>query len=82
MAPPKDSQDVTLASADPDLVLCWEHKVKQGKECSLLLEFKNGNVITTLKVSKSKNFEDKTQKSWLQTSSWEEEQEEEETWYS
>ena len=59
MAPPKDSQDVTLASADPDLVHCWEQKVKQGEECSLLLEFKNGNVITTLKVSKSRSFEAK-----------------------
>ena len=62
MAPPKDSQDVNLASADPILVLCWEHKVKQGKECSLLLEFQNGNVIPTLKVSKSKSSEAKTQK--------------------
>ena len=62
MAPPKDSQDVTLAFADPDLVLCWEQKVKQGRECSLLLESKNGKVITTLKVSKSRSFESKTPK--------------------
>ena len=60
MAPPKDSQDVTLALADPDMVLCWEQKVKQGRECSLLLEFKNGNVTTTLKVSKTRSFEAKT----------------------
>ena len=49
---PQDSQDVTLASADPDLLLCWERKVKQGKECSLLLEYRSGKVTTTLKVSK------------------------------
>ena len=41
---PQDLQDVTLASADPELILCWEKKVKQGKECSLLLEYKNGKV--------------------------------------
>ena len=62
MAPPKDSQDVTLAFADPDIVLCWEQKVKHGRECSLLLEFKNGNVTTTLKVCKSRCFEAKTLK--------------------
>ena len=50
MAP--DSQDVTLALADPDIFLCWEKKVKQGKECSLLLEHKNGKVTTTFKVCK------------------------------
>ena len=58
-AGPKDSKDVTLASADPDLVLCWEQKVKQGRECSLLLEFKNGKVTTTLKVCKPRSFEAK-----------------------
>ena len=47
---PQDFQDVTLASADPDLILCWEKKVKQGRECSLLLEYKNGKVSTALKV--------------------------------
>ena len=51
-ASPQDSHDVTLASADPDLLLCLEKKVKQGRECSLLLEYRNGNVTTTLKVSK------------------------------
>ena len=38
---PQDSQDVTLASADPDLLSCWERKVKQGRECSFLLEYRN-----------------------------------------
>ena len=48
--------------ADPDIVLCWEQKVKQGRKCSLLLEFKNGNVTTTLKVCKSRSFEAQTPK--------------------
>ena len=50
MAALQDSQDVTLAYADPDLLHCWGNKVKQGRECSLLLEYKNGKVSTTLKV--------------------------------
>ena len=60
MAALPDSQDVTLAFADSDLFQCWNKKVKQGRECSLLLEFKNGNVTTTLKVSKTRSFEAKT----------------------
>ena len=57
---PQDSQDVALASADPDLLLCWERKVKQGRKCSLLLEYRNGKVTTTLKVSKIKRSEART----------------------
>ena len=41
----------TLAFADLDFLQCWKKKVKQGRECSLLLEHKNGKVSTTLKVS-------------------------------
>ena len=57
---PQDSQDVTLVSADPDLLLCWKKKVKQGRECSLLMECKNGKVTTTLKVTKVRNSEART----------------------
>ena len=42
--------DVTLASVDTALLLCWEEKVKQKKDCSLLLQCRGGRVITTLKV--------------------------------
>ena len=57
---PQDLQDVTLAWTDPDIILCWEKKVKQGRECSLLLEYKNGKVTTTLKVGKVNSSEART----------------------
>ena len=60
ISPSQDTHDVTLASADLDLLLCWERKVKQGRECSLLLEFKHGKVTTTLKVSKVRGSDVKT----------------------
>ena len=50
-APSKDVTDVTLALVDQDLLQCWKLKVKQGKECSLLLDFTNGKLSTTLKLS-------------------------------
>ena len=43
--------DVTLASADPQLVLCWEEKVRLGAECSLLLKHTKGKFVTILKSS-------------------------------
>ena len=43
--------DVTLASADPHLVLCWEEKVRLGAECFLLLKHSKGKIITILKSS-------------------------------
>ena len=43
--------DVTLSSADPHLVLCWEEKVSLGAECSLLLKHSKGKIITILKSS-------------------------------
>ena len=49
--PEVDIRDVTLASADPTLISCWEEKVKQGLDCSLLLRHSKGKVITTLKCS-------------------------------
>ena len=52
MAALEDSQDVTLAYADSNIFQCWEKKVKQGRECSLLLEYKNGKVLTTFKSVK------------------------------
>ena len=45
MAVLPDSQDVTLACADSDILQCWGKKVKQRKECFLLLEYKNGKVL-------------------------------------
>ena len=43
--------DVTLASADPQLLLCWEEKVRLGAECSLLLKHSKGKIVTILKSS-------------------------------
>ena len=43
---------VTLASADPALILCWDEQVKQGKDCSLILKYHGGKITTTLEVSK------------------------------
>ena len=47
--------DVTLVSADLELLLCQEEQVKKGKGCSLLLETKNGFITTTFKVNKCKS---------------------------
>ena len=44
-----DIPNVTLASADPALLLCWENMVRQGTECSLLLKHSKGKIITILK---------------------------------
>ena len=44
--------DVTLTSADPALLLCWEEQVKQGKDCFLVLKYQGGKITTTLQVSK------------------------------
>ena len=52
MAAP-DFPDVTLAHADPALLLCWEEKVRQGVECTLLLKHSRGKVITIIKCRKS-----------------------------
>ena len=49
--------DVTLASADAAILLCWEEKVKQKKDCSLLLQSRGGRVITTIKVIGPRNHE-------------------------
>ena len=51
--------DVTLAHADPALLLCWEEKVKHGIECSLLLKHSKGRIITTLKTCSTKKVEPK-----------------------
>ena len=50
--PVPDSCDVTLV--DPALLSCWEEKVKQGVECSLLLEYTKGKVTTILKCTMAK----------------------------
>ena len=52
MAAP-DFPDVTLAHADPALLLCWEEKVRQGVDCTVLLKHSRGKVITMLKCRKS-----------------------------
>ena len=46
-----NSMDVTLVPVDTSILSCWEEKVKQGIECSLLLQHSKGKVITTLKCS-------------------------------
>ena len=46
-----NSVDVTLVPVDTSILSCWEEKVKQGIECSLLLKHSKGKVITTLKCS-------------------------------
>ena len=46
-----DSLDVTLVPVDTSILSCWEEKVKQGLDCSLLLRHSKGKVITTLKCS-------------------------------
>jgi hypothetical protein len=51
--------DVTLASVDPALLSCWEEKVKQGVECSLLLKHSKGNIITVLTTSMLRSSEAK-----------------------
>ena len=45
--------DVTLASVDQGLLLCWEEKVKMGENCTLILQYSGGKVTTSLKSSKS-----------------------------
>ena len=50
----KKFSDVTLAFADCDLLLCWEEKVKQGAECTLLLKHSKGKIETILKSRSSK----------------------------
>ena len=52
--PEVDIRDVTLASADPTLLSCWEEKVKQGVECSLVLKHSKGKIVTTLSCSVSR----------------------------
>ena len=54
--------DVTLVYADPALLLCWEEQVKQGKDCSLLLDNKNGKITTCLKVTNLRSLEAKIPK--------------------
>ena len=46
-----NSMDVTLVLVDTSILSCWEEKVKQGLDCSLLLKHSKGKVITTLKCS-------------------------------
>ena len=46
-----DFPDVPLAPVDASLLSCWEEKVRQGVDCSLLLKHRKGKVITILKCS-------------------------------
>jgi hypothetical protein len=52
--PDTDSSDVTLACADATLLSCWEEKVRQGAECSLLLKHSKGRIFTILKTSEAR----------------------------
>ena len=45
----KPIPDVTLACVDPALLQCWEEKVRQGADCSLLLKHRKGKITTILK---------------------------------
>ena len=49
------SSDVTLASADPALVLCWEEKVRQGEDCTLQLKHSKGRITTIFKSTRLLN---------------------------
>ena len=46
-----DFSDVPLALVDTSVLSCWEEKVKQGVDCSLVLKHRQGKVITILKCS-------------------------------
>ena len=59
MAAP-DFPNVPLASADPALLLCWEEKVRQGLECSILFKHRRGKITTTLQTSCSNSLAAKT----------------------
>ena len=54
-----DIHNVTLASADPALLLFWENMVRQGTECSLLLKHSKGKIITILKSTGPRIFKQK-----------------------
>ena len=43
-----DISDVTLAYVDPDILSCWEGKVRQGLECTLTIKHKQGKITTVL----------------------------------
>ena len=44
--------DHKLVSVDPSILSCWEEKVKEGFDCTLLLKHSKGKVTTILKCSK------------------------------
>ena len=52
--------NVTLTSADPALLLCWEKRVKQGVECFLLLKHRRVKIPTILQCNTLKSSEAKT----------------------
>ena len=54
--------DVTLAHADPDILLCWEIQVKEGNECCLLQQLKGGKMTTTLKSTSFRKLDAKNSK--------------------
>ena len=55
-----DSSNVTLAYVDPDVLSCWEGKVKKGLECTLTLQHKQGKITTTLQCHSSLNLDAKS----------------------
>jgi hypothetical protein len=52
--PVKDIPNVTLASVDPEILLCWGNMVRQGSDCSLLLKHSKGKITTILKSTGSR----------------------------
>ena len=44
--------DHNLVSVDPSILSCWEEKVKEGFDCTLLLKHSKGKVTTILKCNK------------------------------
>ena len=53
----KPIPDVTLACVDPALLQCWEEKVRQGAECTLLLKHRKGKITTILTSTSTRIFE-------------------------
>lgn len=52
-----DIPDVTLAYADPDILSCWEGKVRQGLECTLTIKHKQGKITTVLQCHSNVSLE-------------------------
>ena len=65
----KPNPDVTLACVDPALLQCWEEKVRQGTECTLLLKHRKGKITTILTSTSTRILEPKVSPSTHKESS-------------